>query len=111
MKPSRPSRGPEAPYVDALHLHRPAWVPVFLARAALGVASVVVVSLAPEGLGSVALLSPAEASALLKGRNDARGAARIAGTATPGSAWGVALADGESTVWPIAMAAMFEGVA
>lgn len=88
---------------EALLRHEGAWVPMFLARAALGLTSVVWVATTADGAGSVALLSPVEASAWLKSRGDTKGAARVAGTPTPGSAWGVGVGAGGHAVWPIAM--------
>jgi hypothetical protein len=87
--------------VDAMRRHEGAWVPMFLARAAMGLSSVVCVG--ADGDGSVALLSPAEASAWLKARGDGKGAARVVGTPTPGSAWGVGLSAAGHAVWSIAM--------
>ncbi len=92
---------------ETLHLHRGSWVPVFLARAALGLTSVVVVAATPDGAGSVALLSSAEASALLKSRGDTKGSARVVGTPTPGSAWAIALGDSGQSVWAVAMTPFF----
>lgn len=88
---------------EVLLRHEAGWVPLFLARAALGLTSVVWVTTAPEGVGSVALLSPVEASALLRARGDTKGSARVAGTPTPGSAWGVGAGAGGHAVWPVAM--------
>jgi hypothetical protein len=89
--------------IEALRRHEGAWVLGFLARAAHGLASVVVVSAAPEGTGSVALLSPTEASALLRKAGDTRGSARVAGTPSPGSTWCIGLLDGAHAVWSLAM--------
>lgn len=88
---------------DALFRHEAAWVPMFLARAALGLTSVVWVSTTPDGEGGVALLSPVEASAWLRARGDAKGSARVSGTPSPGSAWGVGVGASGHAVWSIAM--------
>jgi hypothetical protein len=88
---------------EVLLRHEAAWVPMFLARAALGLTSVVWVSAGPAGAGGVALLSPVEASAWLRARGDTKGSARVAGTPSPGSAWGVGQGAGGHAVWSIAM--------
>lgn len=88
---------------EALLRHEGAWVPMFLARAALGLSSVVWVTTTPDGAGSVALLSPVEASAWLRARGDGKSSARVAGTASPGSAWAVGVGAGGHAVWPLAM--------
>ena len=78
-------------------------MPVFLSRAALGLTSVLWVATSPDGAGSVAVLSPVEASALLRTRGDTKGSARVAGTPTPGSAWGVGVGASGHAVWAVAM--------
>ncbi|MEI8257255.1 MAG: hypothetical protein WCJ30_16395 [Deltaproteobacteria bacterium] len=88
---------------DAIVRNEASWVPVFLARAALGLPSVVLVSATPDGAGSVAILSSVEASALLRKRGDNRGSAKVAGTASPGSAWCIGLGEGSQSVWSLAM--------
>ncbi len=88
---------------DVLFRHEDRWVPMFLARAALGLTSVVWVTTTPDQVGSVALLSPVEASAWLRARGDTRGSARVAGTPSPGSAWGLGVGAGAHSVWSIAM--------
>ncbi|MBK6530167.1 MAG: hypothetical protein IPN17_07835 [Deltaproteobacteria bacterium] len=88
---------------EALLRHEGQWVPMFLARAALGLTSVVWVSTAPDGAGSVALLSPVEASAWLRSRGDTKGSARVSGTPSPGSAWAVGLGASGASVWSLAM--------
>lgn len=94
---------------EAIAHHKAEWVPVFLARAAIGLASVVVASVTPSGAGSVAIVSAAEASALLRRRGDTRGAARVAGTPSPGFAWCVGLADATHTVSRLAMTPILTG--
>jgi hypothetical protein len=88
---------------ETLRRHEGAWVPVFLARASLGLTSVVVASAEPAGVGSVALLSPAEASAWLKKAGQTRGSSLVAGTPSPGNTWCVGLAGGEYSVFGLAM--------
>ena len=88
---------------DVLFRHEGSWVPMFLARAALGLTSVVWVTSTPDQVGSVALLSPVEASAWLRGRGDTKGSARVAGTPSPGSAWGLGVVASGHSVWSIAM--------
>ena len=88
---------------EALLRHEAAWVPMFLARAALGLSSVVWVATTADGVGSVALLSPVEASAWLRARGDTKGSARVSGTATPGSAWAVGVGASGHAVWSLAM--------
>jgi len=78
---------------------------VFVARAALGLASVLVVL----DDGAVAVASPAEASAWLKQRGEAKGAAKVVGTATPGSAWVVTVALDAVAVSAVAMAPFLAG--
>ena len=64
----------------------------------------------PEDVeGAVALVSPAEASAWLKQRGDAKGAAKVVGTATPGSAWAVAVTPDGAVVSPVAVAPFLAG--
>lgn len=77
---------------------------MLVARAALGLASVLVVTDA-----AVAVVSPAEASAWLKQRGEAKAAARVVGTATPGSAWVVTVSPGAVAVSPAAMAPFLTG--
>lgn len=101
------SEGRDPRLVEVLARHKGAWVPAFLARAALGCASVVVVSC--DGDGSVALVSPAEASAWLKRRGDAKGAAKVAGTAVPGAAWAVGITAAGAVVWALAMGPFLAG--
>jgi hypothetical protein len=101
MTTSRPSERGDPQLAEAIARHEPSWVPVFLARAALGLSSVIVVSADPEGIGSVAILSAVEASALLRKRGDTRGSARVAGTASPGSAWCIGVRSDSHAVWSL----------
>jgi hypothetical protein len=97
----RPKAGtPDPQLSEALKRHEASWVPGFLARAAHGLTSVVVVSTTTDG---VALLSPVEASALLRRRDDARGSAKVAGTPSPGTAWAIGLSGAPHAVWSLAM--------
>lgn len=105
--PARSAQGNARPPAEALALHRSSWAPVLVARAALGLASVLVVTDAADG--AVAVVSPAEASAWLKQRGEAKAAARVVGTATPGSAWVVTVVPGGVTVSPAAMAPFLTG--
>lgn len=108
MKPSSRSTGARAPQLaEALARHRGAWAPGLVARASLGLASVLVVG--EDAEAPVALVSPAEASALLKQRGDAKGAAKVVGTATPGSAWAVALSPEGASVAPVAVGPFLAG--
>jgi hypothetical protein len=92
---------------EALTRHQASWAPVFVARAALGLSSVLV---APsEADGAVAVLSLAEASAWLKQRGEAKGAAKVVGTATPGSAWVVTITADGAAVSAVAMAPFLAG--
>lgn len=117
MIPSGPMASPRSSDVrdpkitEALSRHQGSWVPVFLARAALGSTSVVVASTSSDGVGSVALLSPVEASALLKSRGDSKGSARVSGTPAPGSAWAIGLGDQGHAVWSLAMTPILAGAA
>ncbi len=92
---------------EALARHKASWAPVFVARAALGLPSVLVV--AEDVDAPVAVTSPAEASALLKQRGDARASAKVVGTATPGSAWAVAVTSEGVAVSPVAVAPYLAG--
>ncbi len=103
MASSRTIEHGDPQLVETIALHEASWVPVFLARAALGLPSVMLASPTPDGAGSVAILSPVEASALLRKRGDARGSARVAGTASPGSAWCIGVRDDTHSVWSLAM--------
>lgn len=98
---ARDARDPAC--TDALARLEPAWVPMFLARAALGLSSVVWVEVAADGAASVALLAPSEASAWLKARGDTKGSARVAGTPSPGTAWALGQTPGGHAVWSLAM--------
>lgn len=109
MASTRSSEVRDPKSAEALQRHQGSWVPVFLARAAHGLTSVVVVSATADGAGSVALLSPVEASALLKSRGDSKGSARVSGTPSPGSAWAVGLGDGGHSVWSLAMTPILAG--
>jgi hypothetical protein len=55
------------------------------------------------------VVSPAEASAWLTQRGEAKAAARVVGTATPGSAWVVTVSPGAVAVSPAAMAPYLTG--
>jgi hypothetical protein len=55
------------------------------------------------------VLSAAEASAWLKQRGEAKAAARVVGTATPGSAWVVTVTSGGVAVTAAAMAPFLAG--
>lgn len=105
--PSRTAPGNARPLAEALAPHQSSWAPVLVARAALGLASVLVVTDGADG--AVAVVSPAEASAWLKQRGEAKAAARVVGTATPGSAWVVTLTPGGVAVTAAAMAPFFAG--
>lgn len=98
-------RAPQA--AEALALHKDTWGRVFVARAALGLPSVLVVGDDPAA--AVAVVAPAEASALLKQRGDARGAARVVGTATPGSVWTVSFAPEGAAVAAVALGPYLAG--
>ncbi len=102
--PPRTASGDAHPSAGALALHRASWAPVFVARASLGLASVLVVT-----DGAVAVVSPAEASAWLKQRGEAKASARVVGTATPGSAWVVTVVPGGVAVAAAAMTPFFAG--
>jgi hypothetical protein len=105
--PPRSSAGRAPQLTEALARHQSSWAPVFVARATLGLPSVLVV---PEDVaGAVALVSPAEASAWLKQRGDAKAAAKVVGTATPGSAWAVAVTPEGAVVSPVAVAPFLAG--
>jgi hypothetical protein len=105
--PPRSSAGRAPQLTEALARHQSSWAPVFVARATLGLPSVLVV---PEDVaGAVALVSPAEASAWLKQRGDAKAAAKVVGTATPGSAWAVAVTPEGVVVSPVAVAPFLAG--
>jgi len=104
MVAARKTEGPSDPvFREVLSRHVGQWAPVLVARAAYGLSSVLVVGVEPAGVGAVAVLSPAEASALLRARNETRGAARVVGTAAPGSAWAVGVSATGATVWSAAL--------
>ena len=103
--PSRTAAGHAHQLSEALARHQSSWAPVFVARAALGLASVLVVS----DDGPVAVVSLAEASAWLKQRGEAKGAAKVVGTATPGSAWVVTVTLDTVAVSAVAMAPFLVG--
>lgn len=103
---TRSSDARDPRHTEALRRHEPSWVPVFLARAAQGLTSVVLVATTSDGQGSVALLSPVEASALLRKMSDTRGSAKVAGTPSPGTTWCVGVADADHAVWSLAMTAI-----
>ena len=105
--PSRSAAGNAHQLAEALARHQASWAPVFVARAALGLASVLVVH--SEADGAVAVVSLAEASAWLKQRGEAKAAARVVGTATPGSAWVVTVTSGGVAVTAAAMAPFLAG--
>lgn len=98
MASPRTTEGKDPKLNEILKRDEGAWVPMFLARAALGLSSVVVVS-----EGGVALVSAVEASALLRKREDTRGSAKVSGTASPGAAWAVFLGASEHSVVSLAM--------
>lgn len=105
--PARTAPGAAPRTAEALALHRSSWAPVLVARAALGLASVLVVTEAADG--AVAVVSPAEASAWLKQRGEARASARVVGTATPGSVWVVSVSPDGVAVTSAAMAPYLAG--
>lgn len=105
--PARSPSGNAPPPAAALTRHRSSWAPVLVARAALGLPSVLVVTDAADA--DVAVVSPAEASAWLKQRGEAKAAARVVGTATPGSAWVVTVSPGGVAVSPAAMGPFLTG--
>ena len=107
MKNPPRAAGRPSQVAESLAQHRASWAPVFVARAALGLPSVLVLAEAAES--PVAVVSPAEASALLKQRGDTRGAAKVVGTATPGSAWAVAVTSEGVAVSPVAVAPYLAG--
>lgn len=99
MASTRKAEGVDPVFVEVLRRHAGRWAPVLVARAAYGLTSILAVSPDPPGEGAVAVLSAAEASAILRGRNETRGAARVVGTAAPGSAWAMGLGPAGVTVW------------
>ncbi len=78
---------------------------MFVARAALGLASALVVS----DDGAVAVVSVAEASAWLKQRGEAKAAAKVVGTATPGCAWALTVTLDAVALSAVAMAPFLAG--
>lgn len=106
MAPRASSDARDPKHTEALRAQEPAWVPMFLARAAQGLTSVVLVATGADGGSTVALLAPVEASALLKRLGDTRGSAKVAGTPSPGTTWCVGLAGDEHAVWSLAMTAI-----
>jgi len=109
MATARKGDGVDPVFVEVLRRHAGQWAPVLVARAAYGLTSVLAVSPEPAGVGAVAVLSSAEASVILRGRNETRGAARVVGTAAPGSAWAMGIGPGGVSVWSAALGPFLAG--
>lgn len=105
--PTRSVAGNAHQLSEALTRHQASWAPVFVARATLGLSSVLVVR--SEADAPVAVVSLAEASAWLKQRGEAKGAAKVVGTATPGSAWVVTVTVDGAAVSAVTMAPFLAG--
>lgn len=105
--PSRSAAGHAHQLSEALARHQSSWAPVFVARAALGLSSVMVVP--DDADGAVAVVSLAEASAWLKQRGEAKSAAKVVGTAAPGSAWVITVTLDAVAVSAVAMAPFLAG--